>query len=430
MQKTFPEVALHLENALSTFAKGKRSMRQALMSVASTLKVSIDTVDSWRRGVRCIPKDKIEPLVRALRRGNSGGDLTIEELEWVSNLEAARQKDEVVLSWRERVEEGHIALRVKHAQYEGAGEFWERIFLGFLDAADVCHKAAEGGPKIFHELQDDVWQGRLDVALGLLATPRLSLKLWFFNSPICYRLNCVILRESVASHGISKIHEALADPERRKHFFIPIVMKGEVGEAHACNNLGLTGPIWVESLSAKKFCYELDKNQRGGDGRIPLAFADEITCLSILAESKGQAQLVFPLLPDMERCGLLKPPSFPLGLCLSRNERLGHAKKSELMGFVRDALPTYIACNAQSIALFYLELRRRIRVLLDSALPEAASAERDEWVARTFRLSSRWLGLEPPYWRAVLLEAIALSSREDNTFQNHLSKLSAFKGIG
>jgi hypothetical protein len=413
-QKRFREIGQHLDRALQEFAKGRKSLRHALGIVGNKLGVSIDTVDSWRRGVRRIPEQKIEPLVRVLSLQAPSERLTPEGQDLARVLKATRKKDaELVLSWTERVERGHLGLSVRQAQYQGAGKFWGRVFYPFLDAACIDHSADDRAQN-FYELQGEVWSGSLDVALGILSTPRLSLKLWFFNSPIQYRLNCVALAEVAGIGGTARVRRltALPRPDIRERLFVPIVMKGEVGEAYACRNLGLKEPIWVASLSAEEFCEKLIANEERADGRVPLIIVDEITCLSILIKLKGRGRLVFPLVPNPEDRRAVIPPSFPLGLCVSRNERVRHAKKRELMSFIRDAFATYIEGNARSIAFSYLALRDQVKRMVDRAMPDCPSAEREEWVTRSFRLQRESLGLVPTHWRAVLQEAIAIGGRE------------------
>lgn len=419
-QKRFPEIATHLNSAIKSFAISHRSLRQARVAIANKLGVSVQAVDSWRRGVRRIPEEKIELLAQVLGH-QRGRHLTPEGIKLVDALRLARDKDSPLVSWKERIESG-AKLTVAEASYPGAGKFWGRIFFSFLGAANV----KPGKPEIdlttchFDQLHHAVWSGDLDVALGTLSTPRLSLKLWFFNSPIHYRLNCILPSRPDTTADLTRLRHALGCKKARQRLFIPIIMKEEVGEAYALNNLDLDPekepnnvgkPIYVESLSPDEFCSKLAINQDRADGRIPLIIVDEITCLSILTKLKGGGQLVFPLVPDFTAPRALIPPSFPLGICVSRNEGLGHAKRrSELVGFLRDALTNYIGGNAQGIAFFYIGLRNQIRRLLDRALPEIAVNERAEWLARTFRLDQEWLDLEPHHWRAVLREAMRLLS--------------------
>ncbi len=407
--RRFPKVSESLKTALGTDATGQGSLRQTRRSIARKLRVNIETVDSWRRGVRCIPEEKIEPLVRALGHELPGGALSPEGLELIQTLKAARENDEPI-SWKERLDEGHY-LQVEQARYGGAGRFWGRIFFPFLDAACILHSADERS-RNFYELQRAVWSGKLDVALGILATPQLSLKLWFFESPIHYRLNGIVLSEGDVIGITGRVRDALARPEKRKRIFVPIIMKGEVGAAYACQNLGLIDPVWVGSLSAEEFCNVLLSNAVRSDGRIPLIVVDEVTCLSTLIKLEGRGKLIFPLVSNPGDRELLVPPSFPLGLCVSRNERVGHAKRGELMSFIRDALPAYIRGNAQAIAHSYVALHNQVRRLVDRALPDCSSTERETWIARTFGLDRASLSLEPPHWRAVLYEARIIMEKD------------------
>lgn len=382
------------------------SLRQVRKTVAKRLRVKPGTIDSWRRGVRCIPEEKIEPLVRALGHELPDGTLSPRGRNLVQTLKTARNTDEA-LSWKEQVDEG-LYLQVEQARYLGADKFWGRIFFSFLDTADILH-AKDVRSRNFHELQQAVWTGKLAVAMGILCTPQLNLKLWFFDSPIRYRLNCVVLSD--VEGGTARVRAALRHPSTRKRLFIPIIMKGELGESFACRTLNLTNPVWVSSLSVKEFCDTLLNEAARSGERVPLIIVDEITCLSALVKLQGRARLVFPLVPTQEDWGVLKPPSFPLGLCLSRNERIIHARRGELMNFIRDALPGYIHGNAQSIALYYVALRRKIKRLVDLALPGSNPTEREAWLTRTFCLDRAALNLEPPHWRAVLEEAIAILQR-------------------
>jgi hypothetical protein len=153
------------------------------------------------------------------------------------------------------------------------------------------------------------------------------------------------------------------------------------------------------------------KGQRH-DGRLRIAVADEITCLSILRRLQGRGRLIFPLVPDERDRRALIPPSFPLGIAVSRNERLAHVGNGALQSFVKEALVQHIQGNARTIAFSYVALRNRIRQLVDQALPKVPDAMRAEWTARTFRLGDRldsWR-LEPPHWQTVLQEAMLLTA--------------------
>jgi hypothetical protein len=272
------------------------------------------------------------------------------------------------------------------------------------------------------------------MALGILSTPRLSLKLSFFNSPVSHRLNGVVLKSGMERlHGAQHLRDLLAQRAslaRRtplnemgpSPFFYPVVMNGEVGEAYVKHNLKIVDVVELESLQADGYRRALIAGEHEGhDNRVRIAVADEITCLSILRLLRGRGRLIFPLVPDATDRRALIPPSFPLGIAVSRNERLPHIKNAALQTFVHEALAQHIQGNARSIAFSYLALRNRIRQLLDLAVPKAREATRDEWIARTFRLRDpleSWR-FEPPHWRAVLQEAALLTGQVTEQFDRH-----------
>jgi hypothetical protein len=426
--KRFTETAEVLNKRLKQFG-GSQSRRKAALVVANRLGLSADAVDSWRRGTRCIPEEKIVPLVKALGFVDKQDDLTPDGEDLVAELLAAREQVEIKRTWQERVEEGGITLEVREADYLGAGRFWSRIVYPFLDAACIAHAPGqEEDRKLnFQQLQAKVWAGNVHLALGILYTPRLSLKLSFFNSPVTYRLNGVILKAAVDRlHGPQRVRDLLARRVSRARYrltneirasrtFHPVVMRGEVGEAYVLRNLKITDVIETESLDPAAYCDALLAKPRRQDGRVRMAVADEITCLSILRHLHGRGRLVFPLVPDgRDRRGLI-PPSFALGIATSRNERLPEVKSGALQVLVTEALAQHIYGNARSIAFSYVALRNRIRQLVDQAVPEVPVAVRDEWTARTFRLGDAlesWR-LEPPHWRAVLREAMLLAQPAD-----------------
>jgi hypothetical protein len=115
VQRKYPEIARQVANAFAPVVAAENGRRRAFVVVANKLGVSIDAVDSWYRGVRCIPKEKIEPLVRALGHLTEAGELDIRGQALVDELHAAREIDEPVLSWTERVDENQITLRVQQA---------------------------------------------------------------------------------------------------------------------------------------------------------------------------------------------------------------------------------------------------------------------------------------------------------------------------
>jgi hypothetical protein len=432
MEKKYDDDAACLSDVIRQFA-GQRSLPEAVAQIAHEIQVSIHTVDSWRRGVRRIPEKKIEPLVQALCKNGRRGELAAAARELARTLRKLRRdrKPEDVRSWKERIEKGDSRLAVRHARYEGAGRLWGRIFYPFLDAAYIKYTdPAPGGRrtgrtdpwgrkphKDFHQLQAEVYKGNLDVALGILATPRLSLKLWFFNSPIHWRVNCVALAEDVeAIGGEAEVRRILAlRPNIRKRYtqqhLVPILMEGEVGEAYARRNLAFEESIKVKSLDAKEFSSTLAATKSRTGRYLPFAIVDEVTCLRILINLEGRGRLIFPLVPDHTDHSAPIPPSFPLGMCVSRNERLGHAKKSELMTFIRDGLTTYINGNALNIAFYYLALRNQIKRLVETAMPEYSKSDRDEWLEKSFRLRPEYLNVLPPHWRAVLQEALVIDGR-------------------
>src|SRR5262249_13919926 len=146
------------------------------------------------------------------------------------------------------------------------------------------------------------------------------------------------------------------------------------------------------------------------DSRAPLVVVDEITCLVLLAELRGmgiQATLLLPLVGDPADVEVIQSPEFRLGICVSRNERLSHAKNRELIEFVRDGLSLHIEAHARRIACEYVNLRSRIDFMLTQAVPECPRREREQWLTRTFRLSDTHdlSQQEPAHWRAVLAEA-------------------------
>jgi hypothetical protein len=410
----FPEIATKLDKQMRKLALEEQcGLRQFTARLGDKLGVSMDAVDSWRRGVRRIPDEQIDPLVRALGLVGRGGALSLAGSELAKGLRAARLRATSVLSWSERVDEGGIVLRVRQARYRGAGKLWGRIFLPFLDAADILHEHTADTPRRnFEELQQAVWSGNLDVGLGILATPRLNLRLWFFNSPVRYRLNGVALVSEVERlGGLDRVRLALSRRKERKKAFIPLVMRGEIGELYAKNHLGLKEVREIRSLRPEAFSEGLRAGCRSGDKRMCVAIVDEITCLSILDNLQGQGCLVLPLNPDLEDSRSLTP-SFRLGICVSRNESVGHGKKSELAAFLQDSLPDHISGNARSIAHHYLHLRNIVRRLVDRALPGVSENEKTQWVARAFCLTagSDSCAIEPPHWRAVLREAMAIDA--------------------
>ncbi len=424
--KRYTKVSKILNRRLKDFA-GTKSRRKAAVVIATKLKVSADAIDSWRRGTRGIPEEKIRPLVEALGFKNADGELTAEGQNLVQELEAAREQAEPAQSWYEGVEEGALTLEVREAQYLGAGHFWGRIVSPFLDAACIKHAAAkdkEDRPQNFDELQRAVWAGNVHLALGILSTPRLSLKLYFFNSPITYRVNGVVLDDGVERlGGPQRVRDLLARRAARARVaaagelgrsrFYPVVMKGAVGEAYVKHNLKIPDVVGTGSLDPAGYCDRLMAKRRKGDNRVRIAVADEITCLSILKRMRGRGRLIFPLVPDEQDKPGLIPPSFPLGIAISRNERLAHVKTGALRAFVDEALTQHIRGNATSIAFSYVALRNKMRQLAEKALPNARPEMLDEWTARTFRLGDRqqtWR-LEPPHWQAVLQEAMLLAGR-------------------
>jgi hypothetical protein len=110
--KRFKELSEILNERLRKFAGGK-SRRSAAVVIANRLHISADAIDSWRRGTRCIPEEKIEPLVRALKFVGADNKLTPEGLALTRQLSKAREEAEVKRSWQERVEEGDMILQVR-----------------------------------------------------------------------------------------------------------------------------------------------------------------------------------------------------------------------------------------------------------------------------------------------------------------------------
>jgi len=386
------------------------SLRDTTQAIAKKLKVSFDAIDSWRRGMRCIPESQIVPLVLHLENRAAEEELTPQGRNLIRQLRAARKEGQPVRSWKEYVGAGQ-ELRVEQARYIGAGKVWGRIFYPFLDSACIEHKTDR--PLLnFQQLQHAVWTGQLDIALGLLATPRLSLKLWFFNSPIRYRLNCIVPSDFVATYNMSQIRKLLACRRESREVFVPIIMQGEVGESYATilKLDELTTPVLVPSLDADAFYEEFLRKRT--NRRVPLIIVDEITCLAILRRLEHQGELVFPLVPNLKDRKTLIPPSFPLGICVSRNEHVGHAKKNELMAFIQDALPSYIEGNAESIAFSYVALHNRIGELVKQALPKHPEHEQEEWLCRTFSLPHEMLALQPAHWRVVLQRSVDMLRRK------------------
>ncbi len=420
ISKQYPEAAAYLTRGIAGFARSYESLFSAQRAIASKLEVSVDALDSWRRGVRRIPEDKIELLTRILFSERTDAGLSAEASEFARLVRECteRKKAEPILSWKESTELADFSLCVEEARYAGTGRFFSRLFLPFLGAACIKRSPPKARNLDFEELLREVWLGNVDVALGILATPRFNRQVSFCNSPVHFRLNCVVPTARLEKFGgIAKLRVLLSmrSSKKRTEDVMPIVMRGEIGEAYARQNLGIDRARYAKGLRAKEFCGSLHEYIKGGGGRLPVIFADEITCLVILVKLAGAAELVFPLVPDHDDQRIAIPPSFPLGLCVSRNERVGHAKKGELMDFLRDALPSYIEGNAQSIAYSYLALRDHIRRLVGRAMPNSPNEVREEWVARSFRMRPHFLTMLPHHWRAVLLEAIAIDGRKEHS---------------
>src|SRR5215467_10618745 len=114
--KKFTTRFRHVANLLHPLIKSLatergESLGNTTQYIADQLRLSFDTIDSWRRGVRCIPESQIERLVQQL--GEVADDKRI-----IRQLKEARERDEPVRSWKELVEEGH-ELRVQEARYTG-----------------------------------------------------------------------------------------------------------------------------------------------------------------------------------------------------------------------------------------------------------------------------------------------------------------------
>jgi hypothetical protein len=417
ISKRYPEAAALLSEEIGRFAGRYKSVFSAQRAIANRLKVSVDALDSWRRGVRRIPDDKIESISRILffEKGKSGLTGRASEFARLLRERTEPKKAEPILSWKESTERAGFTLCVKEARYAGAGRFFSRLFLPFLGAACIEPSEPKRRKLNFEELLGEVWLGEVDVGLGILATPRFNRQVSFLNSPINYRLNCVVPSARLEKFGgMAKLRVLLSKrrSKKRSKVVMPVVMRGEIGEAYAQQNLDLGKVRYATGLQAREFCTSLDEYMKGGGGRLPVIFADEITCLLILIRLEETAELVFPLVPDHDDHRIAIPPSFPLGLCVSRNERLEHAKKGELIGFLRDALPSYIEGNSQSIAYSYVALRDSIRGLVERAMPHSPNEVREEWLARSFRTGPQYLTMLPPHWRAVLFEVMAIDSRK------------------
>jgi hypothetical protein len=365
--------------------------------------------------VRRIPGPKIEEISRILfveRRKAS-------EFVKLLRKHTERKMAEPIRSWKESTESDDFKLCVKEAHYAGAGRLISRIVLPFLGAACINLSQPTRRKLNFDELLSEVWSGEVDVGLGILATPRFNKQVSFLNSPINYRLNCVVPSQRLERFGgLTKLRVLLSKrrSKKRSKVVMPVVMQGEIGEAYARHNLDFGKVCYTTGLTAREFCVSLDEYMNGGGDRLPVIFADEITCLLILIRLRETAELVFPLVSNPKDRRIAIPPSFPLGLCVSRNERLEHARKGELIGFLRDALPSFIEGNAQSIAYSYVALRDSIRGLVERAMPRSSNEVREEWLARSFRTDPRYFTMLPLHWRAVLLEVMAIDGREDRSY--------------
>src|SRR5262249_35266164 len=149
---------------------------------------------------------QIDSFVQALGLPASTG----EGRELFDSILAGREHEDHIKSWIQQADEDRFVLKVCNAEYRGAGRFWHRLFSGFLNAADIRLKTTMFGKQNFEELQRAVWLGQLDVALGILCTPRLQLKLWFYQAPIFYRLNAIVLKSD-----LTRIQELTRPHERR-----------------------------------------------------------------------------------------------------------------------------------------------------------------------------------------------------------------------
>jgi hypothetical protein len=423
--KRYPQAGAAVERGIKEGTARRGCKPAELVSeLARGLNVKPQTIDTWRRGVRRMPEGLIEPFVRML-------DLPVSSekgREIFDSILAGRSNEYQIKTWIQEADEDRFVLKVCNAKYRGAGRFWQRLFSGFLSAADIRLKTTTLSNRNFEELQRAVWLGQLDVALGILCTPRLQLKLWFFQSPISYRLNAIILASDLeriqkltrprkrplrGSDPLSYAREALSARRRRWRVFLPIAKGGEIGELYAINNLGFSFVHRVD-FDAQQFATALQSAELRRDGKVPLAIVDEITCLSILLKLNGEGRLLFPLTPNPGERRVLIPPSFPLGICVSRNEDVGHARKRELMVFLGDALSAHILGDAANIARGYLALRSQITRLVRLALPLVGEAERTAWVDRTFSLGESDADIHAPHWRAVLRAAkrsLATTSR-------------------
>jgi hypothetical protein len=326
-----------------------------------------------------------------------------------------------IKAWAERVQSGETKLRMQHAVYAGAGGFWAEVFERVLDWAHVHHELDPTEQRNFLQLRELLWApGKLDLALGILATPEMLVKLHFLEAPVRYRVNAVLLENTTSAAALN--HEELRETvapdydglgrsraRLRAESMHVVAMKGEVGQRYIEHVLGdgLPSNCLVPRLNARSYLDCMTK-------RLPaLAVADEITCLQIIEAARRDNQaavLLYPLrvgAPDELREPGSLLPEFPLGVAMSRNLQ-SDLHTTELVEFLDESLALFLYSNPRWVASRYLALREHVRQIATAALPYEKPQVIDRWLDYSFRLSPTLHASVPSPWHETLRIADAV----------------------
>lgn len=225
------------------------------------------------------------------------------------------------------------------------------------------------------------WDGSIDVALAILATPDRARQMKFFPTPITSHVNAVVRQDDMAKHG--EIINALVDPFGQSgtgHVKLrPIVNELEVGGLYVRNYLRRQ-PATYESVPYEISNYA-DKvvEPRSGSSLIRVLVADEVTCLLVKEECERQgelAELVFRRTKDEAAASTHFLPRYRLAFAVNRN----HPK---WVDYLTDAFAYFVEANAQVMARLYRQLEDQLLARL------GGDRKKEGWRIK------EWLGIEP-----------------------------------
>jgi hypothetical protein len=394
-------------------ADGGLSTHEVLLKIVEVAHVSETAVRSWLSGFRPPSKSNQRAIAKALFKTNTRRERLIKELDEAKKA----SKENLVGSWQRRLEQGSIRLKVRPTTYPGTGRFLSEVFLPFLDFGRIEH-GGEASPRLdFRALKEETWLGKVDLALGILATPEIDQKLWCFESPPRYRLNFVVTKEGLEAARTTQmeLQKLLAFPSpytsRRQPVLLEklrfIAMKGEIGRRYAKYVLRAEIFDLLEDLNPKEFAERLSRSEK--DLCLCVA-ADEITCLGVLAELrhiKIDGLLVFPLSSPTTNPGLpgVELPYFPLALCVSNSDSIPNRLNHHLIEYLERSLPRFISGSSIWIAHSLIALREDLDTLAKSALPHAEHKSVRSWLDYCLRMDPNAPSDLKPHWTPVLHQA-------------------------